>query len=530
MNVTKNFNVCKELMIIIVIVATIFLAFTTTTSENRQELLKNVLYKDIYNEYLPENSTQYDQQAQLDQSAEYQLQKEQFINHIRNIPIPTSGNRFPIYANPVTNSWTYTGIGAWTAGYYPALLWWVYEQTGNSADLTKAISTTNQYAALDNVNIDTHDQYIAALPYIKGLKHVNNTIWKNKALSHANRLVNVQFNPVIGAVPMTTTSRDVISDSMSAGTVPLLIWSYKNSPSESDKINYINKLKSHVNVVTRDHFKSDNSGAVWQSVHYNSNGTVAYKHNHQAEDNGPGLTWARGQAWFMYGMSELYDFALYLNDPGLKNKYIQLYNKSTSFWIRSLNTYSDNGVMKNTIGMTTITGKYDTSGTAIATSSLFKMYRLTGNSNYLNIATKSFGRMISTQYFNNGRLLHGFYAPQVAQDAELIWGDYYLSETFDRNAQLTNIVVTSPNGGENWQRGETKSITWKYAGNPGPNVKIELWKSGVLKNTINSYTPNDGSYNWTIPTSLPYGIDYKIKIKSTSTIYSDMSNNNFKIY
>ena len=93
----------------------------------------------------------------------------------------------------------------------------------------------------------------------------------------------------------------------------------------------------------------------------------------------------------------------------------------------------------------------------------------------------------------------------------------------------TGITVVSPNGGENWARGSTKLITWTLTGSPGPNVKILLYKGGILKNTISSSTPNDGSYSWIVPLSLPIGSDYKIKIMSTSSTYNDLSNNNFKI-
>ncbi len=34
------------------------------------------------------------------------------------------------------------------------------------------------------------------------------------------------------------------------------------------------------------------------------------------------------------------------------------------------------------------------------------------------------------------------------------------------------ITVTSPNGGETWQRGTSHTITWSYAGSPGSYVKI----------------------------------------------------------
>jgi hypothetical protein len=93
------------------------------------------------------------------------------------------------------------------------------------------------------------------------------------------------------------------------------------------------------------------------------------------------------------------------------------------------------------------------------------------------------------------------------------------------------IKVKSPNGGESWAKGTTKTIYWTKYGNPGANVKIELYKSGVRSAVISSKTPNDGSYSWYIPSYQPIGTDYKIKITSyEDSKYYDWSDNNFRIY
>lgn len=92
------------------------------------------------------------------------------------------------------------------------------------------------------------------------------------------------------------------------------------------------------------------------------------------------------------------------------------------------------------------------------------------------------------------------------------------------------ITTVSPNGGENWVRNTTKTITWSSSGNPGTSVKIELLRTGVLNRIISSSTPNDGSYNWLVPIIQTIGTDYKIRIASTSnSIYKDISDNNFRI-
>jgi hypothetical protein len=92
-----------------------------------------------------------------------------------------------------------------------------------------------------------------------------------------------------------------------------------------------------------------------------------------------------------------------------------------------------------------------------------------------------------------------------------------------------SIVVESPNGGESWQRESSYNITWNSVGEVGSNVRIELFKGGVLNLKITTSTSNDGSYVWSVPSDQAIGSDYMIKIASTNSAYYDYSDDNFSI-
>jgi len=63
------------------------------------------------------------------------------------------------------------------------------------------------------------------------------------------------------------------------------------------------------------------------------------------------------------------------------------------------------------------------------------------------------------------------------------------------------ITLTAPNGGENWEAGMTKNITWTTQGTMG-NVKIELSSNGgSTYSVIVNSCANSGSYPWVIPNS-----------------------------
>lgn len=97
--------------------------------------------------------------------------------------------------------------------------------------------------------------------------------------------------------------------------------------------------------------------------------------------------------------------------------------------------------------------------------------------------------------------------------------------------QAISFIVTVPNGGENWVRGTTQTISWVLSDyNPGPYVRLDLFKSGVLYEEIASYASNIGSYSWSISPGTAPGSDYSIRITSTSdSSAADTSNGNFVI-
>ena len=102
----------------------------------------------------------------------------------------------------------------------------------------------------------------------------------------------------------------------------------------------------------------------------------------------------------------------------------------------------------------------------------------------------------------------------------------------DNNFTITTgITVTSPNGRENWKLGSTHNINWTSLGDLGPSLRITLYKEGAYYLTITGDTPDDGSYSWTIPSTLATGTDYKVRITSNSNeAYCDFSDNNFTIF
>lgn len=89
------------------------------------------------------------------------------------------------------------------------------------------------------------------------------------------------------------------------------------------------------------------------------------------------------------------------------------------------------------------------------------------------------------------------------------------------------LQVLTPNGGEVWAVNGARTISW--ATNVATDVRVELYKNGALSRTIVAPTANDGLYEWTLPSDLEAGSDYRIRVTTTDDAYTDDSNADFTI-
>jgi hypothetical protein len=93
---------------------------------------------------------------------------------------------------------------------------------------------------------------------------------------------------------------------------------------------------------------------------------------------------------------------------------------------------------------------------------------------------------------------------------------------------ISELQVTSPNGGETWLTNGSGTIT--YVKNFSARVKIELYKGGQFYFLIDAEDLGD-SFTWlSIPDTIPPGNDYRVKVTSLHDPTSfDFSNNDFSI-
>ena len=104
----------------------------------------------------------------------------------------------------------------------------------------------------------------------------------------------------------------------------------------------------------------------------------------------------------------------------------------------------------------------------------------------------------------------------------------YTSPWFLGGAQAHPVVVF-PNGGEQFQAGNTVLLRWIPAVNGGGPVRIRLHGT-TRTGTIATSTEDDGEFQWTLPPSLPEGPGYQIEVSSIDQpSLSDYSDGDFSI-
>jgi hypothetical protein len=93
-----------------------------------------------------------------------------------------------------------------------------------------------------------------------------------------------------------------------------------------------------------------------------------------------------------------------------------------------------------------------------------------------------------------------------------------------------SLNVTAPNGGELWARGSTHSIQWTSSSSGSGTVLIELLNGGTVQSTLAASAPDNGSFSWTVPSSLPLGSTYRIRITLNADAgVTDTSDTDFSI-
>lgn len=189
----------------------------------------------------------------------------------------------------------------WTSGFYPGELWYMYEYTKDKKWETAARKYTDPLER-EKLNGGTHDMgFKIYCSFGNGYRLTNDENYKKIMLESAYTLIT-RYKPNAKVIRSWDFSKDkwqcpVIIDNMM--NLELLFWAFK----ESRDSTFYNIAVNHARTTIKNHFREDYG--TYHVIDYDTiTGEVLKRNTHQGFSDES--TWARGEAWAIYGYTMCY--------------------------------------------------------------------------------------------------------------------------------------------------------------------------------------------------------------------------------
>lgn len=188
----------------------------------------------------------------------------------------------------------------WTSGFYPGVLWYLYENTGSEEMLNAAEELTSRLEK-EQYNKDSHDVgFVVNCSYGNGYRLTGKEEYRQILINAGNSLAT-RFNPTVGCTrswrPRNNWDFIVIIDNM----MNLELLTVASSLS-GDNMCY-NVARTHANTTMKNHFRPD--GSSYHVVNY-SGETGRILSRQTAQGLNDESSWSRGQGWGLYGFTMMY--------------------------------------------------------------------------------------------------------------------------------------------------------------------------------------------------------------------------------
>jgi unsaturated chondroitin disaccharide hydrolase len=376
----------------------------------------------------------------------YQQAYDYLLQRIRSTADETPPNLFPMYAD-LNGQWHYAERG-WTRGLWVGCLWMAYSAEEDPAWLG--------YATDWNSHIfgeETRDHHDRGFEYYYssawGYELTSEQMYYDSVIQAADHLTSMR-NAATDLIPYWGDKPIAIIDTMM--NLQLLWWTYE----KAGELIYYQVASSHalstLRYFVRQNVPSNPCGlsdfSTWQAVRFDpEEGQIMERFTYQGYDDCS--TWARGQAWGLYGFTVAYEKTgtpIFLEAAEGLGQYI-------------IETLPDDNVPWFDFVPEAAGTFRDTSAGSIASAAFFRLAAVEPDASR-SIAYKLIGHRILHSLIDDhltplpgvsappGMLLHGCsYYGGPAADNEVIWGDMFLLEALlyamsDGSSQIYLPIVT----------------------------------------------------------------------------------------
>ncbi|SCF18922.1 unsaturated chondroitin disaccharide hydrolase [Micromonospora haikouensis] len=338
---------------------------------------------------------------------------------LRRLPIVAGqvGDRFPLYADPVSGEWVSTRRGSWTGGFWAGWWWLLAAVTGLPSDQATAREWTHRLApraAEDTVTRGMTFWYGAA----QGYRVCADTSARRVALDGADALAGafdgrlglIPVGNAFGAGPLPKAGVDAL-----AGTVSLL-----RMAADAGRYHLDGLARSHADRHVQLLVGGD--GRIQPEVLLRPDGTPV-------DESSPSAAWARGQAWGVLGL------AACARQWG--GDFTKAGCRAGQWWLEQVGHTVPVAVLGRPAT------PVDTSAAAITAAGLLTLAEVTADGGWGVAARAIVDGVIGHHLDDTGVLRDGCYelAGGVGTRHELVWGSYFLTAVL---AVLTGRVREHP--------------------------------------------------------------------------------------
>jgi unsaturated chondroitin disaccharide hydrolase len=333
--------------------------------------------------------------------------------------------------------WRYSGIHAWTSGFWPGILWKIYQYTGDKQWKLAADSFTRALKPDAYTSGFDHDLgFMLFNSFGNGYKLTGDSAYKAVILAAADSLATL-FNPRVGTIlswpslgkKMGWPHNTIIDNMMN---LELLFWASKHGGGER----LYDIAVKHAETTMKNQFRPDYSN--YHVVIYDTvTGKVLKRITRQGYADSS--MWARGQAWAIYGFTMAY------RETG-KKEFLAFAGKVAGVYLKRLPDdmipYWDFDAPR------TADEPRDASAAAIAASGLLELSTYQQNKDtagmYYLDAVRILKELSSPRYQsgdkNDAFLMHstGSKPDNSEVDIPIIYADYYYLEALMRLDRLEN--------------------------------------------------------------------------------------------
>ena len=324
----------------------------------------------------------------------------------------------------------------WTSGFFPGTLFYMYDLTGEECWKVTGVKYTEDLDSVKYLKWHHDVGFMINSSFGNALRVTGNEAYKEVLIEAAKSLAT-RFRPTAGVIQSWDEDRGwqgkcgwmcpVIIDNMM--NLELL---FKATALSGDSV-YYKIAVSHADVTMDNHFRED--GSCYHVVDYDKKqGGVRGKYT--AQGYADESSWARGQAWAIYGYAVCYR---YTRDQ----RYLEMADRIYRFMFRHKNLPEDLVPYWDYDAPCIPNEPRDASAAAITASALYELasfgktdYRVTADKIIRSLSSSSYKAIVGTN--GNFLLMHsvGSIPHNNEIDVPLNYADYYFLEALIRKKNM----------------------------------------------------------------------------------------------